>query len=210
MKSWQRIILVSFVLIGGTMSFGYWSVHEFNNAFDNLSASYIASPYAVNPSFRQNEKIASTSLEISGAISTSTEENSLATTATTTLATTSEPIFAFPEKGSKVYIGCTYPVSWQSPTMIKLLGIALVDAGTRELMGPIASGLARETTIKNDSTVLNWKVGGIWPGKYYLKISKINEVDVEIRSHVFTIGEIPKNTNVAGQEKFCKEAGGTL
>jgi hypothetical protein len=44
MKDWKRIVLVVFVLFGATLSFGYWSFNQFDNAFENLSASYIATP----------------------------------------------------------------------------------------------------------------------------------------------------------------------
>jgi hypothetical protein len=70
------------------------------------------------------------------------------------------------------------------------LKTALLDAGTREAIEPIASGLARENKIEPNSQNLDWKVGEVWPGKYYIKVSNINGVDLE--SKVFTIRKMPK------------------
>ena len=73
MKSWKRITLVIFVLIGGTMLFGYWYNNQFNISLDNISAPYFANINSVYPSFKQNIELASTSPEISGEFATSTD-----------------------------------------------------------------------------------------------------------------------------------------
>ena len=163
MKNWIRIFLVCFVLIGGTMYFGYWSINQFDTALDNISAPYFASTHSVYPSFKQNTELASTSPEISGEFVTSTGSELASTSPeiSVTLATSTDPklSFTFPQKDTGVYIGCTYPISWQPSTMISSLEAALIDAGTREAIGPIASGLAKENTIEKKSQNLNWKVG---------------------------------------------------
>ena len=47
MKSSKRVTLVSFILIGGTAYFGYWSTNQFDRVFDNLSLSYLANSNSV-------------------------------------------------------------------------------------------------------------------------------------------------------------------
>src|SRR3989338_2702833 len=107
MKSWKRITLIIFVLIGGTMFFGYWSINQFDSAFDNLSAPYFANIHSVYP-VRGNDSngvyppkdgLAPTSPEISGELAPSTSSGQ-ATSTDTEL----ELSFTFPQKGDEVYI----------------------------------------------------------------------------------------------------------
>lgn len=93
----------------------------------------------------------------------------------------------------------------QASTTIRSFESALVDAGTGEAAGPIASGLAKENVIKGDSQSLDWKVGVVWPGEYYIKVSNANGVDLEKKSGVFTISKIPENINADEREKICKD-----
>ncbi len=199
------------------MAFGYWSQYQFNGALSNLETTITANTLLVSSSPEKDAKLASTSLEISKALASSSEETIPVVALTTTTATTTpatatstnlELSFNFPKKGDEVYIGCTYPISWQSPTTINSLGTVLIDAGARESADPIASGLAKETTIEKDLQKLKWKVGVVWPGKYYIKVLKINGADVEIRSKVFTINNMPKGINTDEREKICKKSGG--
>jgi len=181
------------------MFFGYWSINQFDSAFDNLSAPYFANIHSVYP-VRGNDSngvyppkdgLAPTSPEISGELATSTEL---------------ELSFTFPQKGDEVYIGCTYPISWQSSTAINSLQTALVDAGTGESVGPIASGLEKENTIERDLQNLEWKVRVIWPGTYYIKVSKINGVEVEFRSKIFEINNMPKGIDEEEKINICGES----
>lgn len=192
MKSWKRITLVSFVLIGSVTSFSYWSISQFDQAFDNLSTSYLANTHSASPSFnfKQNTELASTSPEISEEIATSTDP---------------ELSFTFPQKDTDIYIGCTYPISWQSSTTISSLDVVLIDAGTSNVSGPIASGLARENIIAKDLQNLNWKVGNVWPGTYYIKVSKINDVEAEFKSKVFEINKMPKGLDEKEKNNICRE-----
>lgn len=216
MNNWKRIILVIFILIGGVTFFRYWSVNQFNQVFNNLSDLYVANTYSVYPSFKQNAELASTSPEISVELATSTEIipaiTSTTTNATTTPVTATpanlELSFTFPQKGDGVYIDCTYPISWQSSTTINSLETALIDAGTKESMGPIASGLAKENTIEKDLQNLNWKIGNVWPGEYYIKVLKINDIKTEFRSNVFEINKMSKNISANEKENICKGSGG--
>src|SRR3989344_7375 len=216
MKSWIRITLVISILIGGTTSFGYWSNNQFNNVFYSLSAS-LANTYSAYPSFRRKAELASTSPEMLGELATSTKGIVLATTSTTTTATVtpvtasanSELSFTFPQSNAQVYIGCTYPISWQSSATIISLETALIDAGTREPVGPVASGLAKESVIEKDSQNLNWKVGNVWPGAYYIKVSRINGVEAESRSKVFEINKMSANISTSEKATVCKGSSGS-
>ncbi len=194
MKNWIRIILACFVLLGGTALFAYQSLNQFNNALDNLSASVLT--IANTPPIPFSDK---TNKE---QISTTTPE----TTSTSATSTDLKLSFIFPQKGSEVYIGCTYQLSFQSSTIIRSLETALIDAVTIETVEPIASGLARENKIEPNSQSLNWKVGVVWPGEYYIKVSNINGVDLENKSKVFTISKMPKGISADEREKICKES----
>ena len=213
MKSWKRITLVIFVLIGGTLSFGYWSMNQFDIALDNISAPYLANTHSAYSSLKQNTELASASLETSGKLTTSTgsELASASQEVSEELATSTDPELSFtsPKKDAKVYIGCTYPISWQSTTMISSLDAALIDAGAREAVEPKTSGLAKENTIEKESQNLNWKVGfSVWPGAYYIKVSKINGVEAEFRSGVFGINKMPEGIDEEEKINICRESSG--
>ena len=127
--------------------------------------------------------------EVSGAFATSTDP---------------ELVFKFPQEHTEVYISCTYSISWRSSTTTLSLETALVNAGTREPVGPITSGLARENVIDKDAQNLKWKVGYVWPGAYYIKVSKINGVEKEFRSKIFEIDEIPEGISEEEKANICR------
>jgi len=218
MKSWKRITLVLFGLIGGTMLFGYWSFNQFDIALDNISAPYFANIHSAYPVrgnasngvYPLKDGLASTSY---GELTTSTDSELASTSLETSeeLATSTDPklSFTFPQKGDGIYIGCTYQISWQSSTTINSLETALIDAGAREAIGPKTSGLAKENTIEKESQNLNWKVGfSVWPGAYYIKVSKINGVEAEFRSKVFEINKMPKGIDEEEKINICRESSG--
>lgn len=212
MSNWKRITLVIFVLIGSVAFFGYWSINQFDQAFNNLNALYVANTYSVYPSSKQNVELASTSQEMFVELATSTDLGLASTSQEMLLivATSTDPelSFIFPKKSDEVYIGCTYKISWQSSTTINSLETTLVDAGTRESVGPIASGLEKENTIERDLQNLKWKVGVVWSGAYYIKVSKINGVEVEFRSEIFEINKMSENIRSSEKENICKESNG--
>jgi hypothetical protein len=193
MNDWKRITLVTFALIGGVTLFGYWSLNQFDNVFDNLGAAYITNTAPVSLSLKTDSEALATS-----------------TATSTDMGTDLELAFTFPQSGDRVYYGCTYPISWQSSTTINSLGTTLIDAGTGESAGPIASGLAKENAIEKDLQNLNWKVGNVWPGDYYIRVSKINGIETEFKSKVFEINRIPEEIDASEQESICKESGGSL
>ena len=77
-------------------------------------------------------------------------------------------------------------------------------------MGPITSGLAKENTVAKDLQNLKWKVGVVWPGSYYIKVSKINGVAAEFRSKVFAINTMSGSISTSEKESICKESGGSF
>lgn len=193
MKSWKRITLVTFVLIGGFASFGYWAITQFDiafDSFDSLSSSHLADTRSAYSSFKQNivKEVASST---DAGIDTDVD---------------SGLSFTFPKSGDEVYVGCTYKISWQSLTDINSLETALIDYGTREPVGPIASGLAKENIFKADPQNLLWKVGVVWPGSYYIKVSKINGAEAEFRSEIFKINKIPEGLDGEDGVNICKES----
>lgn len=190
----MRIIVVVFVLVGGTAFFGYWSIDQLDRELDSLGAAYLANTTQVFSYLKQKSEVASSSPETSGSLETSTS---------TKLA------FTFPQEDTMVYIGCTYPVSWQSSTTVSSLEASLIDAGTREAVGPNTAGLAKENAVEKGSQSLDWKVGVVWPGIYHIEISEINGVSVETRSKAFSISKMPVNIDPDEQKSVCQKSGGS-
>lgn len=211
MNSFKRIAIV-FVLLGGVSVFGYWSNTQFNQVLDDSFYEHASANLFY--SIKKNIESASTSPE--------TLEEKDMDDIDTDIGTTTQPIsdalatstvefsYTFPKKGDVFYIGCAYPISWQSSTKIDLLGVSLVDAGTREVVGPIASGLAKENSIEKDLQNIEWKVGSVWPGPYYIKASNINGVQTEFRSDQFEINKMSENISTSEKEIICKGSGGLL
>ncbi|MEK7681030.1 MAG: hypothetical protein AAB348_03225 [Patescibacteria group bacterium] len=53
---------------------------------------------------------------------------------------------------------------------------------------------------------MDWKVGEIWPGEYYIKASNIN--GFVLRSGIFMIKKMPKDISIDEKQKICKESKG--
>ena len=213
MKNWSRIVLVAFVLLGATLSFGYWSLNQFDTVFENLSASYVA----ISPLVRELPTTATTT-----PVTATSTSSGQATSTPITAEASSTPIIVqddkidpnfklvFSPKGDSVYIGCTYEISWLNSTTIKSLEATLIDAGTRKPAGPIASGLAKENNIEANSQSLKWKVGVVWPGEYFISILNVNGVATDERSQKFRINVIPRELSEKEQKNLCEETGGNL
>lgn len=170
MTSWKYTITVAFSLVGLTAFFGNWALNQFRIAFDSFDD--------------YNQQAAS------GLISYKHTN-----TSTSSTSTIEDFVIISPQKGSVVNIGCNYDITWQSSTTVKSIGIALIDAGTLKPAGPIASGLSA-TSSETPLASLNWKVGNVWPGEYYISISKINGQDTNKKSGTFTINESPGKENI--------------
>ena len=214
MKNWKRIILVVFVSIGGTMAFSYWSLNQFEEAFDGLVASPASIVSFVNqPAIISETSNFGTSTSETGTFGTSTPELDISGTSTPPIDQDDlDPNFQliFSPENNDVYVGCTYEISWSASTTIKFLETALVDAGTRKPIGPKASGLAKENNIEVNLQNLKWKVEMVWPGEYFISILKVNGVITDERSKKFMINNMPNELPEKDQENLCKGTGGSL
>lgn len=214
MKNGLRIVSIISVLIGGTALFGYNTLGQINASLDNLSASYaaIASMPAISvPSRTHAGEVSSTTPD--GTSTTTPEGVSTTTPAGTSVPTNPADLklsLVFPNSGGKLYAGCTYALSLQSSTTITSLSPTLIDAGTKEAVGPIASGLAKEYKIRPDSQTLAWRVGAVWQGEYFISMSHINGTEKEVQSKYFMIQNMPDSITVSQRENLCKESGGSL
>jgi len=173
------------------MSFGYWSLSQFNQVFDTISALSVANTLTASSLLKKDAEVVSASPEVS-------------TNAFATSTPTSEVSFTFLHRDTGLYIGCTYPISWQASTTIRSLEATLVDAVPRDVVEQEISGLAKENTIE-DSQSIHWKVGeGVSPGTYYIKISKINGAEAVVRSSVFAIHNMPEGLDEKEQTSMCR------
>ncbi len=212
----MRITSVSFILIGATIFFGHWSLVQFDYVFEGLSSVYAVNTASIPLSIEtNNEQIATTSSDAVMATSSKVIDDQASTTTLEideTIATSTEVVlsFVFPKKDSNLYIGCTYDISWQPTAIVDSMSLVLVDAGTGKISGPVASGLAKESKIETDAQNLKWKVGVVWPGRYYVKASKINNVETLFKSKIFEINKISANMSASERENICKESGATL
>lgn len=178
------------------MTFSYWSFNQFSKTLSNFETALTANVVSFSVSPEKETESAS------GVPITSTPTSEVEAL-TESVEADPELSFTFPKKGDEVYIGCTYPISWQSSTTVNLLETILVDAGTSQSAGPVTSGLLKENVIDEDLQNINWKVGSVWPGAYYIKVLKINGIEEEFRSNVFTISRIPSGTDTDEREKIC-------
>ena len=194
MKDWKRIFLFVFVLLGAALSFRYWSLNQFDDVFDSL----IASSAVVIPPIDPRSTVSETSTLASS--TPPTDQNDLDSTFQ----------LIFSPKKDAVYVGCTYEISWLASTTIKSLETALIDVGTREPTGPVASGISKENIPDDDSQSLKWKVGVVWPGEYFISISNVNGVVTDERSRKFIINEIPDGSGEKERKNLCEETGGNL
>ncbi len=195
MSNWKRISLIIFVLIGGTLAFGYWSINQFNLAFNSLDSSYLASTHEAYSSLKREVDFASTSPQFSEISASSTDI---------------ELSFSFPKKGFNIYSGCTYEIPLQSSTTITSIEANLVDRGTKDLIDPTKSGLVKENTLETRTQNFKWKVGSVWPGEYYIQTSKINGSDIQTKSQIFLISRMPEDIDVPAQREICKQSNGVL
>lgn len=212
MKNWRRIFLICFVLVGSTAFFVFYSLRQLNKAFDDITASSFAA--AERPpilfSDKTNKDKDKEQVPISAPETVSTPATPPETVSTPAAPTDLKLSFIFPKENDEVYIGCTYRLLFQSSAAIRLLEAELFDAGAIKAIEPDASGLARENKIAPGSQSLDWKVGMVWPGEYYLEVTNINGVDAKIYSGDFTIIKMPKDISVGEKEKICQDSGGSF
>jgi len=178
MNAWKRIALIAFLLVGATLSFGYWSLREFSLAIAKLDNSY---------SELSLSAIALTSLQNSRQVKTATS--------------TPQVSFNYPIAGDKLTAGCSYDISLTSSTTINSRELTLIDAVSDRSIDAESSGLATSTT-PSKSGQIPWTIGKVTDGEYYLSISKINDLQVEEKSGVFKIKESP---NSSSTPKSCQQ-----
>lgn len=203
MNTWARIIMVVFVLIGAVAGFAYWSVNQFNQAFDDLRMSCSTDNHLDYRLFykQRTSDLASTTPELVTNLASSTDQGLVASS------TVPELSFSFPQLNTKLYIGCDYQISWESSSTVASLETTLIDYATRLAVEDDKSGLIKEQVLEADATGLTWKLASALPGSYYLKISKINDFDTEARSEIFTINKMPENSSASERKNICKESG---
>ncbi len=196
MKNISRITLFIVIFIGGSLAFRYWALDNFNLAFSDFDKVSVASSYIKETS--KNEII-------SGEIVVPVVLNET----TKILPVVEKEIkpedlsFIFPLKGSSLYQGCKYDVILDSSSSINNIDYALVDVGTRTPIGPVSSGLPKNAQMEI-ANAIEWKVGNVWPGAYYILTSNINDKDIKKRSDFFNIKKIPSDVNLKDIEDFCK------
>lgn len=194
MSNYRRISFIVFVLVGGAISFGYWSVSEFDTAFQNIDQSLASTHEAYDFLKQRNEeKIIQTEPEEVAATSTNIELS-----------------FIFPEKGANLYIGCTYDLNFISSSTISYIDATLFDAGNKKEIIDSSSGLNEENNIQKDFQNIKWKVGAVWPGEYYIQTSKINGSDIQTKSEIFLINRMPEDIDVPAQKEICKNSNGSF
>jgi hypothetical protein len=192
MKNTKRIILLIIIFIGGTLAFAYWALYHFNLAFsdfDKLSENNLISINSSN-----NNRLATTSIFIATTTDSARQDANQET----------QEIgfnFVFPDHKTDVYTGCKYKISWTSSLNVNSINLSLVDAGTRETIGPIAGGIPKNISGEKIEN-FDWKVGAVWPGEYYILASSINGENLKEKSAILNIKEIPAGTDI---EKICSE-----
>lgn len=206
MSGWKYISIVVLMLLGGAIYFGYWTVGQYNVALDVQDVAYSqfsASLSAYTKAILDKSKTATTT-DVSE-VSTTTEPVVIWEAATTT----PDIFLTFPAAGSDIYIGCSYKIVWQPSVIIRSLGVALIDAGNLKAMGPIASGISATSSTTGFES-FTWKVGNVWPGEYFILISKINDVESETKSKYFMVHKMPEDISASKRGTVCEESGGSF
>lgn len=211
MNPWKKIFAIAFVLVGGTASFGIWSISQFEKAFSQMEVkSDTQRATAISIVSSAQEVISSSTIAIDQGTST------LVSTTTIFNATTSDQVasttvsvfepkdfsLTFPTQGKILYTGCTYDISWASSTRVDTFNLWLVDSDKIEKLRSDKSGLYGASSTPFIGKMI-WKVGDIVPGSYYILISKIDGVDVTYRSEKFIIKN--KATNNTSSIDVCSQ-----
>ncbi len=207
MKNILRIILFMVILIGSALLFRFWALNNFNLAFSDLN----------NESFPSNfPKTAVSDIETIPIIEVMAPEiiSEEVYSDNKIIKDESKDInkeelkdinltFTSPSKDANLYIGCKYQISLSSSAIIKSINLSLYDFGTRQSQGPVSSGISRNNTA-DDIKNIEWKVGGVWPGKYFISTSDVNGQELNKKSSAFNIIKVPENINKTNIEEFCK------
>lgn len=194
MKNAIKIFSYVFVLIGGTLVFAYWSLNSFDQVFssiDSAQQSSLANVISIN------------NIPESNSIATTTQEDQEIETPNTITPDINNFEFTFPSKPTDFYKGCEYTISWQD-LGIDSVNMTLIDAGNRKAIGPTVSGVPRSLSGKSLQS-FDWKVRNIWSGKYYIEASSINGNEIQKRSAVITLVDIPIDITPENIDDFCQK-----
>ncbi len=215
MTSAKRIFIVTIVLLGGVSLFGLWSYNQINVAFDSVTSlrPQIASVVSVVKKIEPEGviQIATTTVleNVNATSSTSALQSTSTVVGTTTEDSNLNMSFVYPVVKSELYQGCTYQITWTTKNNIKNVDMALVDGGSQKKITSGTSGLSTLIVLNNEKTLM-WKVGNVWPGKYFFLVSGINDIVVKIKSFAFNVNSMPDKASVSQKKAFCQEAGGDL
>ena len=193
MKHTKRIIFSIVILIGGTLIFASWAKYNFDLVFSDFEK--IADTSLV----KNKQEVIPNEIPVSNFV-IMPKSNLVKQNDNQNIKEGSFE-FVFPKSGSNVYQGCNYKVSWLGSST-KSVDFSLVDAGTREVIGPVTGGIPKNISGESIEN-FDWKVGTVWPGRYYLLASNINNATIEKRSAVFNINEVPSDTSKEDIAKLC-------
>lgn len=189
MKNVFWISGVSFLLIGSAYAFRIWALQEFAAALDQMTGN-------------GTQKSLLASVGIAGQDMGS---------ASTTLAVSSDSsapkqlTFMFPSDGDTLYEGCAYPVTWESSTTLTAIGLKIRDAHALQAVSPAVAGLPTNATTTNST--LQWRVGTVRPGTYYLEITSANGLEYQQRGPSIELAEPAQDAQL---DVLCKKTGGTI
>jgi hypothetical protein len=187
MSNTKRIVIITLIFIGGTSIFASWAYYNFNLAFSDIDKLLVT---------KTDNKASALSYKFG--TTTPAQTPVVATTSPKTEALEFE--FTFPTKAVDLYEGCKYKIEWTSSQKIDSISISLLDAGTRESMGPNTAGIPK-TITGDDLNSYEWKVGKVWPGEYLLLATELNGQKINERSYKFIINEIPAGSDL---DTVCK------
>ena len=195
MKHSTRIFLLSTLLIGGTLGFAFWAHFGFEEALTSIDTTRVLTQKVSN----EAASVIAVSIPTTDATaSTEPAKESALPSATQT------PLpFAFtsPKSGAILYGECAYDVTWSGPTPSHI-EMQLVDAGARKAQTPGAAGIPKDIIGTNLATFA-WKVGTVWPGKYYLQVTAVDGAPVKVKSGAFTIEQAPDDMTAAQAKALC-------
>lgn len=188
MNHWKKILSIAIILVGGTAIFGYWAINEFDKVFSRLvdTNNQVAKAGDL-VSIVESSVVVSTSTD--STVSTSTPVEIAITTLISGYFDPNNFSIITPQKGNTLYVGCNYNVKWNEPNLLSDADLWVVNAETIEKVHPSTSLLSVSSTTEPVSNI-DWKIGNIATGTYYILFSKINDQDFTYRSDKFYVEEL--------------------
>ncbi len=208
MKEIRYIVFIIIILIGGAIIFRYWALNNINLALSDIDKNDVFEVYipkkVVLEAIVEPENKGFSSSPTTEKVLTSSEVRKEESVRVVNIDSKKLDIsFISPKKDENLYIGCKYQISFYSSSAVNSIGMSLNDFGTRKAQGPIASGIAKEIT-GIDIKSIEWKIGNVWPGKYFISTLVVNGQDLSKKSSGFNINKIPEDIKKINIEEFCK------